>query len=71
MSLTEFSVPLLPKPQYLDQKGYNAHQIKKDIIGQKAPIKHYDLYQDTNSGYIYILRKGEKAINAINTYLKL
>lgn len=42
---------------YLESNGLDAHTIKYEYLGNKAPISRYDLYQ-TSSGQIIILPKG-------------
>jgi RHS repeat-associated protein len=59
------------KKSYLKKRGHDAHRIKREYLGDKAPISNYDLYVDKNTGTIYILRIGEKAIKAIKTYFIL
>jgi hypothetical protein len=53
------------------QSGIDAHQLKRDFLGNKAKIAHYDLYKDNRSSEILILKKGGKG-NPIKTgeYLK-
>ncbi|MDQ0191622.1 RHS repeat-associated core domain-containing protein, partial [Alicyclobacillus cycloheptanicus] len=46
--------------KYLKKKGIDAHQLKKDVLGKKAPISHHDIYKDKNTGELHILRKGGK-----------
>lgn len=42
---------------YLKQNNLDAHSIKHEYLGKKAPIARYDLYK-TSSGQIVILPKG-------------
>jgi RHS repeat-associated protein len=44
----------------LKNSGIDAHQLKKDFLGNKAKISQYDLYKDKQSGEILILQKGGK-----------
>ncbi len=44
----------LIKDSYLKQNGLDAHSIKYEYLGDRAPISHFNLYQ-TNSGQIVIL----------------
>ena len=44
---------------YLKQKGFDAHELKKDALGSKANIAQYDIYQDAN-GDLWVYRKGGK-----------
>jgi hypothetical protein len=44
----------------LKKSGIDAHQLKKDFLGNKAQISRYDLYKDTQTGEILILQKGGK-----------
>jgi predicted phage-related endonuclease len=44
--------------QLLKKSRIDAHQLKKDFLGNKAKISRYDLYKDTNTGEILILQKG-------------
>src|SRR5690606_4919656 len=41
----------------LKNEGIDAHQLKREFLGEKAPISKYDLYKDA-SGEILILQKG-------------
>lgn len=52
---------------YLKQLGIDAHQLKKDFLGQKAKISRFDLYKDKTTGEILIFRKGGKG-EPIHTY---
>ena len=49
----------LIKDNYLKKNGIDAHELKSDFVGNKN-ISKYDLYQDTNTGEIYIFQKGGK-----------
>ncbi len=42
----------------MKKSGIDAHQLKKDFLGNKAKISQYDLYKDTKTGEILILPKG-------------
>ena len=44
---------------YLKQKGFDAHELKKDALGSNANIAQYDIYQDAN-GDLWVYRKGGK-----------
>ncbi|OBU09230.1 hypothetical protein AYY16_03905 [Morganella psychrotolerans] len=46
--------------KFLKNNNIDAHQIKKDFLGSKAEIKHYDIYADKDSGQLWIFRKGGK-----------
>lgn len=46
--------------KFLKNNGVDAHQIKKDFLGSKAEIKHYDIYIDKDNGQLWIFRKGDK-----------
>lgn len=46
--------------KFLKNNNIDAHQIKKDFLGSKAEIKHYDIYMDKDSGQLWIFRKGGK-----------
>ena len=48
------------KDGYLKRKGIDAHKIKEDFMGKKAPIAHWDLYKDKKTGEIVIFKKGGK-----------
>jgi hypothetical protein len=50
----------------LKKSGIDAHQLKRDFLGNKAQISRYDLYKDTKTGEILILEKGGKG-NPIQT----
>ena len=43
---------------YLKKKGIDAHEFKRDYLGNKAKIAQYDLYVDKVSGEILIYKKG-------------
>uniref|UniRef100_UPI000557D7A0 polymorphic toxin type 33 domain-containing protein n=1 Tax=Mesobacillus boroniphilus TaxID=308892 RepID=UPI000557D7A0 len=45
---------------HLKRKGINAHDLKKEFIGRKAKIAHYDIYKDKRTGQLYIYKKGGK-----------
>ena len=48
---------------YLRQKiGQDPHQIKKDYLGQKADISKYDLYQNKDTGQIFIVEQSTRKI---------
>ncbi|CAA6806191.1 MAG: Unknown protein [uncultured Campylobacterales bacterium] len=55
---------------YLKQKGIDAHELKKDFLGKKANIAHYDLYVDKKTRNILIYRKKGKG-EGIDTKIKL
>lgn len=44
----------------LKESGIDAHELKKDFLGNKAQISSYDLYKETKTGEILILQKGGK-----------
>lgn len=44
----------------LKTAGIDAHQLKKDFLGNKAQIAQYDLYKDKKTSEILILKKGGK-----------
>ena len=44
--------------KYLKKKGIDAHQLKKDFLGNKAPIAHYDIYVNKNTKELIIFKKG-------------
>ena len=46
--------------KFLKESGVDAHQLKRDFLGDKAKISHYDLYKETRTGEILILEKGGK-----------
>lgn len=50
----------------LKRSGIDAHQLKRDFLGNKVKISQYDLYKDTKTGEILILQKGGKG-TAIQT----
>ncbi len=50
----------------LKKSGIDAHQLKKDFLGENAKISRYDLYKNTKTGEILILQKGGKG-NPIQT----
>ena len=48
------------KDNYLKRKGIDAHELKKDFLGRKAPIAQYDIYVNKNTGELFIFKKGRK-----------
>jgi len=50
----------------LKKSRIDAHQLKRDFLGNKAKISQYDLYKDTKTSEILILLKGGKE-NSIKT----
>ncbi|MGM0715506.1 MAG: RHS repeat-associated core domain-containing protein, partial [Bacillota bacterium] len=44
--------------KFLKKLGIDAHELKKDFLGKKAKIAHYDLYVDNETGQIIIFEKG-------------
>ena len=52
---------------YLKKKGFNAHEIKYDVLGSKAKISQYNLFYDKSSGAIFILKNGAKESAKIAT----
>ena len=42
----------------LKSSGLDAHAIKKEFLGNKAPIAQYDLYSNNVTGEIFIFKKG-------------
>lgn len=40
--------------------GLDAHAIKQEFLGKKAPIAQYDLYVNNGTKEIYIFKKGGK-----------
>ena len=51
----------------LKRKGFDAHAIKREILGRNAPISQYDLFYDKSTGAIFILKKGASAAAKIAT----
>ena len=47
---------------YLEDKGIDAHRLKRDILGKKTQIAHYDIYVDKNTGELIIFLKGGKGV---------
>ena len=45
---------------YLDNRGIDAHEFKKDFLGRKAPISKYDIYVNKDTGELFIFKKGGK-----------
>jgi len=50
------------KDNYLKQKDIDAHELKKDYLGEKAPIAKYDIYVNKDTGELYIFEKGGKGV---------
>ena len=44
----------------LTKNNINAHALKKEFLGKRAPIARYDLYKHTDTGEILIFGKGGK-----------
>jgi hypothetical protein len=44
---------------YLKKNGIDAHEFKKEYLGKKARISHYDIYKD-RKGQLVIYEKGGK-----------
>ena len=44
--------------KFLKQNGYDAEIEKMNYLGKGAKIGHFDFYLDTNSGQLFIYRKG-------------
>jgi hypothetical protein len=47
--------------------GVDAHGIKKEVLGNKAPIARYDLYKD-KQGNIYVKPKGGEGAGISTVY---
>jgi len=43
--------------RYLERHGIDAHELKHEYLGQKAPIALYDIYI-SDTGQLWIFRKG-------------
>ena len=52
---------------YLKQKGFNAHDIKYEVLGDRAKIAQYNLFYDKATGVIFILANGAKEAAKIAT----
>ncbi len=52
---------------YLNQKGFNAHEIKYDVLGRNAKISQYDIYVDKDTGELWVYAKGGKG-EGMRTY---
>lgn len=50
------------KDNYLKKNGIDAHELKKDFLGRKAPIAEYDIYVNKDTGELFIFKKGGKGI---------
>lgn len=50
------------KDKYLKNRGIDAHQLKKDVLGRRAPISEYDIYMDKDTGELFIFRKGGQGV---------
>ena len=48
--------------KYLKKNGIDAHELKYDILGKKAPISQYDIYVDKATGELLIFKKGGKGV---------
>jgi|BioPla2DNA2_1021312.scaffolds.fasta_scaffold19901_5 hypothetical protein len=46
--------------RYLEQNGFNPHEIKQDALGKKAKISHYDIYRNSTTKELYVAPKGVK-----------
>ena len=56
--------------KYLDDLGIDAHQLKKDWLGESAPIANYDIYKNKETGELEIYKKGGKG-EGIPTGIKI
>jgi len=57
--------------KYLKKNGIDAHELKKEYLGEKASIQKFDLYSDKNSGRIYIVEKAtNKIVEATDYFIK-
>ena len=54
--------PQKANDKQLKKNGHDAHEIKSEYLGKKAPISRYDLYVDKTTGRIWIYSKGGKGI---------
>lgn len=52
---------------YLKQKGFDAHEIKSDVLGRNAKISQYDIYVDKDTGELWVYAKGGKG-EGMRTY---
>jgi len=50
------------KDNYLKKNGIDAHELKKDFLGRKAPIAEYDIYVNKDTGELFIFKKGGKGV---------
>ena len=44
--------------KHLNNREIDAHKLKRQVLGQRARISRFDLYQDKATGKVYIVRKG-------------
>lgn len=51
---------------FLKKNGIDPHQLKKDYLGEKAPLSKYDIYEDKSDGRLWIYRHGGQG-NAMPT----
>lgn len=45
------------KNNVLKRKRIDAHEFKKEYLGEKAPIKEYDIFRDKRTNKLYIKKK--------------
>lgn len=50
------------KDNYLKQNGIDTHELKRDMLGRKAPIAQYDIYVNKDTGELFIFGKGGKGV---------
>lgn len=60
--------PQKANDKQLKKNGHDAHEIKKEYLGKKAPISKYDLYVDKTTGRIWIYLKGGKGVPTPTDY---
>ena len=60
------------KEKYLERQlalqGTDPHQIKYDYLGEKCPVKNYDIYVDINTGQLGIFHKATGRLAAITDF---
>jgi hypothetical protein len=49
--------------------GLNPHEIKKEYLGDEAPIAKYDLKRDPASGYLVIVEKRSQSVVDVTHYV--
>lgn len=55
------------KDEYLKKQGFDAHEIKSDVVGNKN-IAYYDIYVDKDTGSCTFIKRVEKGRESLPGY---